>query len=125
MKCLKQLIFSQRIRAKESNHKIEMTLKRFFCPFLTNSSVCQGQLKAFKPWEKLLINAKVNKLLASVKPGGDFDFLKIINRDQKFAYDVGLSDKTNLVVNPKARLSCMQIFKKKEKIPSNDKNSVK
>ena len=33
MKCLKQLIFSQRIRAKESNHKIEMTLKRFFCPF--------------------------------------------------------------------------------------------
>lgn len=117
MKCLKQLIFSQRIRAKESNHKIEMTLKRFFCPFLANSSVCQGQLKTFKPWEKLLINAKVNKLLASVKPGGDFDFLKIINRDQKFAYDVGLSDKTNLVVNPKARLSCMQIFKRNEKIP--------
>lgn len=63
------------------------------------------------------MNAKVNKLLATVKPGGDFDFLKIINRDQKFAYDVGLSDKTNLVVNPKARLSCMQIFEKNEKIP--------
>lgn len=49
MKCLKQLIFSQRIRAKETNHEIEMTLKRFFCPCLANSSVCQGQLKIFKP----------------------------------------------------------------------------
>ena len=80
--------------------------------------MCQGQIKTFKPWEKLPINAKVYKLLASVKPSGDFDFTKImINRDQKFAYDVGLSDKTNLLVNPKARLSCMQMFKKNEKIP--------
>lgn len=85
--------------------------------FLANSSVCQGQIKTFKPWEKLLINAKVYKPLASVKPGGDFDFAKIINRDQKFAYDDGLSDKTNLLVNPKARLSRMQMFKKNEKIP--------
>ena len=37
MKCVKQLIFSQRIGAKESNHKIEMTLKRFFLSFLANS----------------------------------------------------------------------------------------
>lgn len=79
--------------------------------------MCQGQIKTSKPWEKLLINAKVYKLLASVKPGGDFDFPKIINTDQKFAYDVGLSDETNLLVNPKARLSCMQMFKKNEKIP--------
>lgn len=79
--------------------------------------MCQGQIKTSKPWEKFLINAKVYKLLAFVKPGGDFDFPKIINRDQKFAYDVGLSDETNLLVNPKARLSCMQMFKKNEKIP--------
>ena len=42
MKCVKQLIFSQRIGAKESNHKIEMTLKRFF--FVLFGQFC-GQMK--------------------------------------------------------------------------------
>lgn len=50
-------------------------VKTFSCLFFPHSSVCrpQGQIKTFKSWQKLL-NAKVYKLLTSVKPGSEFWF---------------------------------------------------
>lgn len=68
-------------RQRMTNHKIEMTfLNVFIVLFAQFFCVYQGQIKTLKSREKLL-NAKVYKLLASAKPSGDFDFIKIINRD--------------------------------------------